>query len=68
MEEVDDHDEREVDEGDEALPICPSDEDFVLGEIGESSKAGLANFTPIARMGHLVSEAKFIIPTPRPPC
>ena len=23
--------------GDEALPICPSDEDFVLGEIGESS-------------------------------
>ena len=37
VEEVDDHDEREVDEGDEALPICPSDEDFVLGEIGESS-------------------------------
>ena len=23
--------------GDEALPICPSHEDFVLGEIGESS-------------------------------
>ena len=23
--------------GDEALPICLSDEDFVLGEIGESS-------------------------------
>ena len=23
--------------GDEALPVCPSDEDFVLGEIGESS-------------------------------
>ena len=37
MEEVDDHDEREVDEGDEALPICLSDEDFVLGEIGVSS-------------------------------
>ena len=37
VEEVDDHDEREVDKGDEALPICPSDEDFVLGEIGESS-------------------------------
>ena len=35
--EVDDHDEREVDEGDEALPIFPSDEDFALGEIGESS-------------------------------
>ena len=31
IEEVDDHDEREVDEGDEALPICPSDEDFELG-------------------------------------
>ena len=37
MEEVDDHDECEVDEGDEALPNCPSDEDFVLGEIGDSS-------------------------------
>ena len=37
VEEVDDHDECEVDEGDEALPTCPSDEDFVLGEIGESS-------------------------------
>ena len=37
VEEVDHHDEREVDEGDEALLICPSDEDFVLGEIGESS-------------------------------
>ena len=34
MEEVDDHDELEVDE---ALPTCPSDEDFVLGETGESS-------------------------------
>ena len=34
---MDDHDEREVDEVDEALPTCPSDEDFVLGEIGESS-------------------------------
>ena len=37
VEQVDDHDEREVDEGDEALPICPGDEDFVLGEIGEPS-------------------------------
>ena len=37
VEQMDDHDEREVDEGDQALPICPSDEDFVLGEIGESS-------------------------------
>ena len=37
MEEVDDHDECEVDERDEALPTCPSDEDFVLGEIGEST-------------------------------
>ena len=37
VEEVDDHDEREVDEGDEALPTCPSDEDFVLGEIKESN-------------------------------
>ena len=32
-----DHDECDVDEGDEALPTCPSDEDFVLGEVGESS-------------------------------
>ncbi|RMX56689.1 hypothetical protein pdam_00024551 [Pocillopora damicornis] len=37
VEEVDDHDECEVDEGDEASPTCSSDEDFVLGEIGESS-------------------------------
>ena len=37
VEEVDDHDECEVDEGDEALPTCSSDEDFVFGEIGESS-------------------------------
>ena len=37
VEEVDDHEECEVHEGDEALPTCPSDEDFVLGEIGESS-------------------------------
>ena len=37
VEEVDDHDECEVHEGDEALPTCPSDEVFVLGEIGESS-------------------------------
>ena len=37
VEEVDDHDECEVDEGDKVLPTWPSDEDFVLGEIGESS-------------------------------
>ena len=37
VEEVDDHDECEEDKGDEALPTWPSDEDFVLGEIGESS-------------------------------
>ena len=37
VEEVDDHDECEVDEGDKVLPTCPSDEDFVLREIGESS-------------------------------
>ena len=37
VEEVDDHDECEVDEGDEALPTCPGNEDFVLGEIGDSS-------------------------------
>ena len=37
VEEVDDHDECEVDEGDEALPTCVSDDHFVLGEIGESS-------------------------------
>ena len=37
LEEVDDHGECDVDEGDEALPTCPSDEDFVLGEIGGSS-------------------------------
>ena len=29
VEEMDDHDECEVDEGDEALHTCPSDEDFV---------------------------------------
>ena len=28
---------------------------------------GLANFTPIARMGHLISEPKFKIPSPLPP-
>ena len=28
---------------------------------------GLANFTPIAGMGHLISEPKFKIPTPPPP-
>ena len=37
VEEVNDHDECEGDEGDEALPTCSSVEDFVLGEIGESS-------------------------------
>ena len=37
VEEVDDHDECEVDAGDEALPTCPGDEDFVLGEIRDSS-------------------------------
>ena len=37
VEEVNDHDECDVDERDETLPTCPSDEDFVLGEIGESS-------------------------------
>ena len=37
VEEVNDHDECDVDERDEALPTCPSDKDFVLGEIGESS-------------------------------
>ena len=35
------------------------------------SRGGLANFTPIARMGHLISEPKFKIPThpltPPPP-
>ena len=37
VEEEDDHDYCAVNEGDEALPTCPNDEDFVLGEIGESS-------------------------------
>ena len=32
-----------------------------------SSRGGLANFTPIAGMGHLISEPKFKIPTPLPP-
>ena len=36
-----------------------------------SSRVGLANFTPIASMGHLISETKFKIPTllplPLPP-
>ena len=31
-----------------------------------SSRGGLANFTPIAGMGHLISEPKFKIPTPPP--
>ena len=30
------------------------------------SGGGLANFTPIAGMGHLISEPKFKIPTPAP--
>ena len=34
---MDDHDDCEVDEADEASHTCPSDEDFVWGEIGESS-------------------------------
>ena len=37
VKEMDDHGDCEVDEGDEALHTSPSDEDFVLGEIGESS-------------------------------
>ena len=37
VEEVDDRDECEEGEGDEALPTWPIDEDFVFGEIGESS-------------------------------
>ena len=37
MEEVDDHDECEVDERDKVLPTWPSDEDFVSREIGEWS-------------------------------
>ena len=32
-----------------------------------SSRGGLANFTPIAGMGHLISEPQFKIPTPSPP-
>ena len=32
-----------------------------------SSRGGLANFTPIAGMGLLISEPKFEIPTPLPP-
>ena len=31
------------------------------------SRGGLANFTPIAGMGHLISEPKFKIPTPLSP-
>ena len=38
VKEMDDHGDCEVDEGDEALHTSPSDEDFVLGEIGESSE------------------------------
>ena len=37
VEEVDDHDECEAVEGDKVLPTCPSEEDFVSREIGESS-------------------------------
>ena len=32
-----------------------------------SSRGGLANFTRIAGVGHLISEPKFKIPTPPPP-
>ena len=32
-----------------------------------SLRGGLANFTPIEGMGHLISEPKFKIPTPPPP-
>ena len=32
-----------------------------------SSRTGLANFTPIVRIGHLISEPKLKIPTPSPP-
>ena len=32
-----------------------------------SSRGGLANFTPIAGVGHLISEPKFKIPIPPPP-
>ena len=31
------------------------------------SRGGLANFTPIAAMGHLISKSKFKTPTPPPP-
>ena len=37
--------------------------------IRSSSRGGLANFIPIARMGHLISDPKFKIPTsPSPLC
>ena len=48
--------------------------DFIIYSIGggswyfrPSSRGGLANFTPIAGMGHLISKPKFKIPTSPPP-
>ena len=45
--------------------------DFIIYTRGGGSwcfrprlRGGLANFTPIARMGHLISKSKFKIPTP----
>ena len=35
--------------------------------LGQGQGEG-ANFTPIAGMGHLISEPKFKIPTSHPPC
>ena len=37
------------------------------GHFRPRSRGGLANFTPIAGMGHLISEPKFKIPTHPPP-
>ena len=48
--------------------------DFIIYTWGGGSwyfrprpRGGLANFTPIAGMGHLISESKFKIPTPPSP-
>ena len=47
--------------------------DFIIYTRGGGSRyfrprsGGVANFTPIARMGHLISEPKFKIPAPSPP-
>ena len=59
VEEVDDHDECDVDERDEALPTCPSDEDFVLGEIGES-RDQLSSAVRI-RVGLLILSSKMYV-------